>query len=295
MSSIRPNHSLSLLLCTCLLSSCDFFQIKENEEVDKDAQQIARAYEDFLLLKDIEGMVTEEMSKEDSVDRVMRYIDSWGRKQLLIKQAAEEIEFDKAEIERKVLDYRYSLMGYEYQTFYINKHLDREVSEEEIVDYYKNNIDNFTLKQHIIKGVFISVPQEAPKTDDLKTLILSGKPKDKEALNAYCLSFATSYQLVDSWVNFEEVIRGTPLAGIPNKVQFLRNNKYVETDDENHRYFLNIEAYKISDQTSPLEFEREGIKEIILNKRKVALAKKLENEVYEKAISNNDFEIYKDH
>jgi hypothetical protein len=43
---------------------------------------------------------------------------------------------------------------------------------------------------------------------------------------------------------------------------------------------------------SPLEFVKEDIKNIILNKRKVELARKLEDDVYENAAKRKDFEVF---
>jgi hypothetical protein len=93
-------------------------------------------------------------------------------------------------------------------------------------------------------------------------------------------------------LNFQELIQSTPLASIPNQEQYLKNNKYVETSDQNFEYFLYIDEYKIADQISPLEFVRDNIVEIIVNKRKIALANQLETDIYSEAQNNNDFEIY---
>jgi hypothetical protein len=41
-----------------------------------------------------------------------------------------------------------------------------------------------------------------------------------------------------------------------------------------------------------LEFVRDNIVEIIVNKRKIALANQLETDIYSEAQNNNDFEIY---
>ena len=70
------------------------------------------------------------------------------------------------------------------------------------------------------------------------------------------------------------------------------NNKYYETNDETYFYALKIFDYKISNEIAPLEWVREDIKKIIINKRKVALSKELEDKIYERAEKNNDFEIY---
>jgi hypothetical protein len=87
-------------------------------------------------------------------------------------------------------------------------------------------------------------------------------------------------------------VRGSPLIEIPNKIQFLKSNPYHESSDGNYLYFLKVEEYRISDNVSPLEFVNDEIRNIILNKRKVELAKQLEDEVYAEAESKKDFEIY---
>ena len=291
MSTKALKNSLLFLSFTILLGSCDLIQMKEES---KDTRvPIARAKSNFLYLEDIKGLVPEGVQGLDSVERVEHFIEDWGRKQLLISEASEKINFDDAEIERKVLDYRYSLMGYEYRQFYINQNLDQDIDDEEILEYYNNNVDNFVLKQNIIRGKYIEVPIEAPNTRRIKKLIRSKKQEDFEELKAYCLSFASTYQLYDTvWMVFEDLVKNSPLAEIPNKVQFLRTRKYVENTDKDHLYFLLVEKYRISDNISPMEFVSDQIRNIILNKRKVELAKKLEDDVYQKAIDAKEFEVF---
>ena len=118
-------------------------------------------------------------------------------------------------------------------------------------------------------------------------------PKEAAELKSYCLSFSVAYQLPDSsWLEFDKLTADSPLAEIPNKIQFLRSYSYYETSDQNFLYFLKVDAYKISDNVSPIEFVEEDIKNIILNKRKVELAKKLEDEVYENGAKRKDFEVF---
>lgn len=288
------NNLVYLFILLLVASSCDLIKMKEDQPQEAvKANPVARVGENYLYPEDLEGIATSGMSVEDSTERTMRFVNNWIRKQLLIGEAATKIEFDEAEIERKILDYRYSLMGYEYQSYYINQNLNMEVDDAEIETYYNENIDNFILKQNIIRGRFIKLPTGAPKMDRIKNLLNSTRDENIEELNSYALSFAATYQLNDSvWMVFDEVIKNSPLAEIPNKVQFLQSNRYIETADLQFRYFLKILEYRISDNTSPLEFVKEDIKNIIINKRKVQLAQQLEEDVYERATKNKEFEIY---
>jgi hypothetical protein len=265
----------------------------EKAETENVRKVVARVHNSFLYQDELIGIIPTGTISEDSVARVTAYVNSWIRKQLVINEAMKNIDINEAEVERKVLDYRYSLIGYEYQNYYIKKNLDDSVSDKEIEAYYKERLDNFILKQNIIQGTYIKVPKEAPRTKRVKELMYSKKEKEIAELKSYCLSFSAAYHLADSsWIEFDKLAVNSPLAEIPNKIQFLRSYNYYETSDDEFLYFLKIDAYKILDNVSPLEFVKEDIRNIILNKRKVELARKLEDDVYENAAKRKDFEVF---
>jgi hypothetical protein len=290
----RYIFTVMILLGLIGLGSCDLIRMKkEKSEAENARKTVARVHNSFLYQDELIGIIPAGATADDSIARVTAYVNSWIRKHLVIHEATKNIDINEAEVERKVLDYRYSLIGYEYQNFYIQKNLDDSVSDQEIQEYYKSRQDNFILKQNIVQGTYIKVPKEAPRTKRIKDLMYSRKEKDVAELRSYCLSFSAAFHLADSsWIEFDKLVVNSPLAEIPNKVQFLRSYNYYETTDSEFLYFLKIDAYKMSDNVSPLEFVKQDIKNIILNKRKVELARKLEDEVYENAAKQNDFEIY---
>ena len=167
------------------------------------------------------------------------------------------------------------------------------VKNQDVEEYYKNNIDNFILKQNIVRATFVKVPKNAPRTAKIKELIFSRDEKDQNELKSYCLSFSTAYHLSNSsWIAFDELVKSSPLVEIPNKIQFLKTNPYYETSDDNYLYFLKVDEYRISDNVSPLEFVKDEIRNIILNKRKIELVKQLEDQVYQDALDKKEFEIF---
>ncbi|NJM93370.1 MAG: peptidyl-prolyl cis-trans isomerase [Cytophagales bacterium] len=278
------------------LLSCEYLRFKKEAAAERDGLQtekpIARVYDKYLYASDLSGLISKNMGLADSQNIVERYVKSWIKKQLLIQEATAKLQIPEAELERKVLDYRYALMAYEFEKFYVNNELDKEISEEDIAAYYNQNQQNFELKQNIIRGLFIKVPKEAPKMARLKKW-LEAPDKNKEELRSYCYRFASVHFLEDSiWLNFDDVIKNTPFAGIPNKVQFLQQNREVEQEDQSYFYYLKINEYKISDQQSPLEFVRDDIATLLLNKRKVELTQRLQDKLYERASKRNDIEIY---
>ncbi len=292
-SILKRNSYLLVLLLTTSLSSCDLIKMKEDSGLMGEEKPIARVKDIYLYREDLVGLVPEDLSPIDSTNRMTQFVNSWVRKQLIISEATSRLSLDEAEMERRLLDYKYALMIHEFQEQYVNTELNRQVSPEEIREYYTNNVDNFRLNQSIIKGIFVQLPKEAPNIRSFKRMLNSNDTEQYEDLMSYCHSYAKKAHLGDSsWVYFEQLVVNSPLREIDDVNRFLSRNKYFETQDENDLYFLKILEFRLVNEISPIEFVWEEIEKIILNKRKVKLVSDLQQAIYDEALKNKDFEIY---
>jgi hypothetical protein len=280
---------LSLTLVPFVFFACDFFETKEGNGLKK--EKIARVGKIFLYKDDIEklSLVPALSSAEDSSSIVSRYVDKWVKKQLLV-QAAEQDEAENIpELERRLLEYKYQLLVHGFKKRYVESTLDTLINEQEIQEYYLNNQANFELKQNIVRVFYSKVPKDAPRLDELKSWMRAGNSTDLDELRSYCHGFAASYSLSDStWLVFDDLVSGIPI----KKGYYPQKNQYLEASDSVYFYFLRINDVKIEDQTSPLEFVKDQISAIIMNKRKINLQNKLENDIYKKALSENMYEVY---
>ncbi len=279
-------HWLFLLV---ILMGCEFFKPKSTSSSEA---PIAQVQSEFLYFSDLEGIFPGDISKKDSIQLVEKYINDWVKKQLMIGAATQSTDINEAEIERKVLDYKYALIVHSFEKRYINQNLVQHIEESDILQYYKEKSDNFLLKQNIIKCIFAQVPKNAPNISNFRKNI-KDYPQKKDEVIAYAAQFGSVSFLEDSiWINFDEIVQGTPLEENSNKSAFLRNTSFSETSDATAIYFLVILDYRIIGESSPLEFIREDIRNIILNKRKITLKKELEDNIYEDAKENDLFKIF---
>ena len=263
LSKILSNGVSNCIILTGLLYSCEWINPATNQIEEEDKTPVARVNDIYLYQEDIAGVVPEEISASDSISMVEKYVDTWIKKQLMISRASSEIDFDQATIDRKVLDYRYALMVHEYEKYYINKRLQKDVSNEEIQAYYDEKLDNFVLRQNIIQCLFAIIPKEAPQITGFRQQIRSYPNSNLEEIQSYCYRFAVKSSLEpEMWLNFDEVITNSPLENIQDRVKFLKNNSFIETSDENNYFFIRLLDYKISNQISPLEFIRDDIESI---------------------------------
>ncbi|MFM7488496.1 MAG: peptidyl-prolyl cis-trans isomerase, partial [Cytophagales bacterium] len=72
--------------------------MKGSKTGDATRKAIARVGDTFLYADELRGIASSEKSKEDSTARVSAYVDSWIRKQLLLNEAAKNIDINEAEV-----------------------------------------------------------------------------------------------------------------------------------------------------------------------------------------------------
>ena len=261
---------------------------------DENRIAIARANNDYLYMDDVIDLIPPGTPSKDSAELIRKYIDNWVRESLVIQKAESNLAEEQKNVEKQLRDYRNSLITYIYEKELVKQKLDTVVADTEIEQYYNNNQADFELKDNIIKVIYVKVDKKAPGIDKLKKWYKSDNMKDREQLASYCHQFAANFYLDDaSWLLFDDLLKEIPIQTY-NKELFLQNNRFVEVSDSLSDYFVNIKGFKIRNSLSPLGFEKENIKTIILNKRKLQLITKMKEDVYNDAANNKKIEIYSD-
>ncbi len=259
---------------------------------DSNRIAIARADKAYLYADKVKDIVPQGTSTKDSLELIKQYVDNWIRESLVIQKAENNLSEEQKNVEKQLEAYRNSLITYTYEKELVKQKLDTIVSDIEIESHYNNNKADFELKYNIIKVIYVKVSKKAPGIDKLKKWYKSDNLKDREQMASYCHQFAENFYLDDnSWLLFDDLLKEIPIQTY-NKELFLQNNTYVEVSDSLSNYFVNIKGFKIRNSLSPLGFEKENIKNIILNKRKLELITKMKLDVYNDAANNNKIEIY---
>lgn len=260
---------------------------------ENEGRKVAQLGKKILYLSDIQIILPDKTKGKDSTEFVERYIEGWLRKQLLYQEASKNAQIDETDLQRRLEEYKYALLTHEFEKQYVAKNFSDKVSEEEIKNFYEKNSQEFELRQNIVKAIFIKIDAKSKEKENFAKLLLSNKTEDREELLQLCNEKAASYYLQDTtWIDFDELVRLTPFEGVPNKISFLKNNKFSQMQEGDFVYLLQIKEYKISEQISPLEFVKERIRSMILNQRKATLIKKLEDELYKKAQQNKEFQVF---
>lgn len=279
-------NTISALFLVLIITACDRASFSNSDRV------IARAYDEYLYLSDLENLVPVGTSPSDSLAIVQNYVNNWVRNQILLYQADKNLTAEQKDFSRQLEDYRNSLIIYEYESELIRQKLDTTVTKEEIGNYYRKNSGNFRLNENIVRLIFAKVNQSTPHREKIRELVFSDKETDRDSLEFYCIRYAEDFGLIDrSWITFDEMLKKIPLE-VNSPEVFLNKTRHVNEEVDTTWYYANILDFRLKDNTSPLSVEEQNIKSIILNKRKKQLINKMHEEVYNQAMTDNDFEFY---
>ncbi len=278
---------LCIIFAFGLLVSCDYFK-QETTKVE-----IARVNNTYLYEEDIQKLISENTSAEDSTLIVNNYITRWATQQLLIDQAKINLTADKLDqFNKLVQEYQNDLLTEAYKNVIVLKQLDSVILEQEYKDYYETNKENFKLKDLLVKMRYVQLPVNFEGLATVKEKLNRYNKKDKASLNSQDYKFVSSNFNDSVWIKKESLITTLPVL-MGNSEQVLKKSNFSQLQDSLGVYLVKIENVLNPNDIAPLSYIKPTLKQIILNKRKLELIKKLETDITKDAIETNNFEIYK--
>jgi len=282
----RSDLNILLLTCVLLLSAC------KGDKVT-DEKNILAAYNGKVLLRsDIPEEVLKQHESGDSSGLLKSVIDKWLQNAVMLAEAEKSLSSAQKDKEKLIEDYRSSLLIYEYQQQLIRENMDTGVTEQDIAAFYKSNSAAFQLKKNIVKIRYIKINKQNADLGKLKRLMQNPSPENDAELKLYAEKQADNFYLDSSWLYLDDITKEIPLNENYNQQRFLANNKFITIEERDVLYLLYIIDFRIKDALSPLEFEKDKIKDIILYQRKLQFLKDRQKALYDKALKNGDITQY---
>ena len=275
-----------LFISIILLSlSCE----RESTEV-----KLARFQNIYLNESNLVNEIPLNLNKEDSSIFVKNYIHKWLVNQMIMDKSENMIPFEVTNVEKKINKYKMSLISYEFEQFYINKRLDTTISKSEINNYYESHLDDFVLNDYVVKCMYIKVPKNSKLVAEIKNnYFLKNEKMVDQIMKTGQSEEASLYYNPEEWVFFDDLLKQIPILEKYSKIDFIKKKKKVVLEYNESVYFINVFDYIIKNGTSPLSFEENKIKSIILNQRAKNIRKKLRLDLYNDGIKNNLIEKFR--
>jgi len=253
---------------------------------------VARAGDAELYEADLKEAVPPGLNERDSLLFLQGYVTRWTREQLIYQLALENLPEEEARIDEEVQQYKRSLMIFAYENELVRKKLDTTVTAADIETYFNEHKSDFALQQNIVKYHLMIFPQDAKNSEKALKLFSSPGTEDLSELTRFCSETAYQCSLEDEWVTMEELkmlVKPLPAWLESNN---LGSGKTYRFTDSTLTYALKINELKINKDIPPLDFVKNEIREIILNKRKTVLLNAIRTEIFTEAEKKKTTEIY---
>ncbi|WP_296313303.1 peptidyl-prolyl cis-trans isomerase [Winogradskyella sp. UBA3174] len=258
-----------------------------------DSERIARVNDNFLYKEDIKDLVPEGMSTQDSTLMVNAYINRWAEQLLLMDGAKINLNESKQQDFSQLIDqYKIDLYTNAYLEGLVKKNIDTLVSAKVEEQFYEANKESFKLNDDLLQFRYINLPLNPINLDTITNRFKRFNEKDRRYLDSISVQFK-SYALNDSlWIKFSQVVDKISVINSENKNQLLKKSNFLQLKDSLNLYLMRVNDIKTLNDYAPLDYVKNSIKQIVINKRKLELIKQLEKDITKDAIKNNQFEIY---
>lgn len=246
----------------------------------------------FLYQDEIDQIIPATASLIDSADIAERYIKKWVTDVLVYENAKRNIN-KLNDIEKRVEEYRKSLIINEYEQALIKERLSGVVTEDEMKKFYETYKSQLISQENLIKGLLLIVPKNAPQIDKVREWVRLSNTKSLENIEKYSLKNAISYDyFMNNWTSFGEILKKAPFR-IEDSGVFVRSTSFAETSDSTKMYLLRIVSSIPTGQTEPYDLAKKKISSILLNKKKSDFIIQFENDIYKDAKEEGSINYFK--
>ncbi|WMW78415.1 hypothetical protein RF683_02925 [Flavobacterium sp. 20NA77.7] len=255
---------------------------------------IARVNDAYLYPADIQNLVPAGTSKKDSITLVKDFITRWATQQLLMNKAEKNVnKTQQQEFEELINQYKIDLYTKAYLEGLVQTKIDTLITEQEIETYYQKNKTNFRATEPLVKMRYINLVKGSSKFSAINTKFSRFSKKDKQDLQKQAIQFK-SYALNDSlWIDSNQVYEKLPFINQENRDKYIASGMAYQYTDSSSVWLVKVKDMINKNNILPLQYCKPTIKQILLNNRKTDLINKIQKEITNDAIKDNDFEIFK--
>ena len=271
---MRMNKIILGCVVAGMLCSCSIFTKKHHAGV---AVEVDGKYLEYSEL----DALTLGLSGEDSARVADSYIKQWATEVLLYDKARNKVG-DK-HIEALVEDYRRSLYAHEYADRLL-QHMPQNVTTAEIDSFYTLHQNQFVLKDALVKGLLLIVPNGAPDLEKVKKSMHATTDKELEEVEKYAYRYATGYELFNNeWVTLSQLALWLPMKKADLQKQ-LKSNMMLQMADSVSTYVLQINDVRAAGTIMPKEYARSEIKPVLLRERATEFLQKERERIYDDGV-----------
>ncbi len=280
---------LILAIAMMSLASCNWVEDVLRYNPDP---KVASVGGNTLRKSELDLLIPEGISPEDSARMAERYIRTWAMGCLLESRAGEYLPKEEKNVSREVEEFRRNLLGFRYEKLYVESRLDTVVTMEEASAYFEEHKSDYLLSETLVKARVISISKKSPYYDMIRSEYCVTEPEDVRILEDACATSADSYENFGKrWISLQQL--ASTLGITPEACRKdIVSKESCETDIDGRHYLICITDKAEKGTPAPLEYVYESVSDIIIGRRKQQLLSTLEQELFDEGLEKGTLKIY---
>ena len=279
---MRYGKIIGLVALAAVMSSCTLFNRKHH------AGAAAEVNGQFLEFAELDA-VTAGLTGEDSAEVAEAYIRQWATEILMYDKARNRV--DNKELEELIEDYRHNLYAHAYEQHLLQR-MPKNVPMAEVDSFYQSHQSQYVLKDGLVKGLLVIVPNGSPDMEKLKKAMQEPNEKNIEHIEKYAYRYATGYELfTEEWRTFNQLLVWMPM-GKNDLPKLLKQNRQIVLADSVSTYVLQVTDLRQAGEPMPLEYAKAEIEPILLRERSSDFIREERDRIYNDAVRFKKVRIY---
>lgn len=286
---MRIFSKITVLLCAAASVAC---QELPNYFVDDNI--VARVGRKELRLSDLEQAIPTALSGADSANMVGAYVDRWIAKQLKLEEAELIFSSSVGDIERKVEEYRQSLLIHKIEQYYVDNEPSTIVTEKDVEAYYNSHKSEFRLDKTIVKGRVVAFPEKFRQREKLYDMMRSPKAERQKDFKDICIKNGFTLVEFSEWTEWGEFLATLPTSRSRNYDSLLAKRGEVQKmNADGLTYYFQIVEVLDKGSVRPPELAREDILRVLKTLRRSEAVRSREEHIRAEALESGHARIYK--
>lgn len=245
-----------------------------------------------LYRAELDAVIPNGISADDSVALALKYIDTWASDHVYLKIAEQQLSKSEKDVTKELEDYRKSLLKYRYEQLYVNERLDTTVTDEMVDEYYEAHADKFVLQRPIVRARYLNILADSPVLKQLRKMMKSSEPNDLVEADSLAYSSALKFMTWNNdWVD-AALLAGEFGTDYNSMLASMSGGWIEQKDTTGYLKLAYIPEMIGRGRQAPVDYCAPMIKDMIISARKQALISGLERDLLEDARENGNFTIY---
>lgn len=277
-------HLVAISLFVLFFISCDSFKSKKS--INENDIILATVADNQLYISDIASFNFENLSPEDSVVFLKKYVANWIKDEVFVLKAKEKLS-NLDEIEADARKFENDLIKAAYQKK-VTESLELSLNEEDLNKYYEAHKEYFLFEENHYEIKYIILPKSVSNLQQIRKTISQGK--NSNFLSSYCTNNQGKCHIKLSQIK-DATFLTSVLKLKESQLKVSSNYNYHYIDSENVMIYQIIDV-KEEGTIAPLDLVRKEVSVLSMHNKKQEYLLELEEKSYQKAKNDKIFENY---